>query len=206
MATNLLAPFGLVYSRNLLGAAPTYQGVEFRIKNGYTSKIGVGDIVITGTSGQQGYVNIAGANPSSMLGVFNGVLPYYDTALQGTAHGLNGSYATSAAPPSGVDIPCLVYVDPWAVYRVQASGGPWTVSMRGQNVNWTTGTNGVPNAAGISTLSVDLSTVATTNTLPLRLVGVVGVTGGPNDPANTNPTVEVIFNFGLLDTLQATGI
>jgi hypothetical protein len=206
MATNTLAPFGLVYSRNLLGSAPTYQGQEFKIKNGYGSKISVGDVVITGTSGQQGYVNIAAANPTGMLGVFNGVLPYYDTALQGTAHGLNGSYATSASPPSGVDIPCLVYVDPYAVYRVQASGGPFTVSMRGQNVNWTTGTNGTPNAAGISVLSVDLSTVATTSTLPFRIVGIVGVTGGPNDPANTNPTIEVMLNFGLSEFMNATGI
>lgn len=206
MATNLLAPQGLIYSRNLLGAAPTYQAFRAKIKNGYSSKIGVGDLVSTGTGGNQGYVTISGANPTSIFGVFRALLPYYDTALQATAHGLNASYPTTAAPPTGVDLDCDVIIDPFAVYRVQASGGPWTIAMRGQNVNWLSGTNGVPNAAGISTLAVDLSTVATTNTLPLRLLDVVGVTGGPNDPANTNPTVEVMINFSISDFLQATGI
>ena len=206
MATNLLAPFGLIYSRNLYGGAPTYQTFNAKIKNGYGSKIGVGDLVQTGTGGNQGYVIIAAANPTNIFGVFRAVLPYYDTNLQGTAHGLNGSYATAAAPPTGVDLDCDVIVDTNAVYRVQASGGPWTVSMRGQNVNWLTGTNGVPNAAGISTLAVDLTTVATTISLPLRLLGVVGVTGGPNDPANTNPTVEVMINPLISDFLQGTGI
>src|SRR5579859_1439248 len=118
MATNLLAPFGLIYSRNLLGAAPPYQMFNGKIKNGYGSKIGVGDVVQTGTGGNQGYVIIGAANPSNILGVFRGVLPYYDTNLQGTAHGLNASYITAAAPPTGVDIDCAVIVDPLAVYRV----------------------------------------------------------------------------------------
>jgi len=206
MATNLLAPFGLIPSRLLSAAAPTFQGQHFKIKNGYGSKIGVGDVVQTGTGGNQGYVIIGAANPSNILGIFNGVAPYYDTNLQGTGHGLNASYATTAAPPAGIDIDCLVYVDPMIVYRVQASGGPFTVSMRGQNVNWLTGTNGVPNAAGISALAVDLTTVNTTNTLPFRIVDVVGVSGGPNDPANVNPTIEVMLNFAIPDWQQGTGI
>lgn len=207
MAANLLAPFGLVPSRLISGAAPTWQTQAYTIKNGYsTSKIGVGDVVSVGTAGNQGYVVIGAANPTNILGVFCSVLPYYDTTQQQTAHGLNGSYATSAAPPTGIDVPCAVYVDPMLVYRVQASGGPFTTSMIGQNVNWTTGTNGVPNAAGISTLSVDLTTVNTTNTLPFRIVGLVGVSGGPQDPANTNPTIEVMVNFAISSFQQGTGI
>lgn len=206
MAINVSNPQGLIYSRNLLGAAPTYQMFNGKIKNGYGSKISVGDIVQTGTGGNQGYIIIGAANPTNILGVFRGVGPYFDTNTQDTRHGLNGSYITAAAPPTGIDIDADVIVDPYAVYRVQAIGGPWTVSMRGLNVNWATGTNGVPNAAGISTLSVDLSTAATTITLPLRLLGVVGVPGGPNDPANTNPTVEVMLNFGISDFLIGTGI
>lgn len=206
MASNVSNPTGLTPSRLLTGAAPSFQGQVFKIKNGYGSKIGRGDIVSTGTSGNQGYVIIGAANPSNILGVFGAVYPYYDTNLQQTAHGLNGSYITGAAPPTGVDIDCWVTVDPQQVYLVQAIGGPFTTSMRGQNVNWTTSTNGVPNAAGISTLSVDLSTVATTNTFPFRIVGIAGVPGGPQDPANTNPLIEVMLNFGLSEFQQALGI
>lgn len=206
MAANLLAPFGLIPSRLISGAAPSWQTQAYTIKNGYTSKIGVGDVVSVGTSGNQGYVVIGAANPTNILGVFCAVLPYYDTVAQQTWHGLNGSYATTALPPAGIDIPCAVYVDPMIVYRVQASGGPFTTAMVGQNVNWTTGTNGVPNAAGISALSVDLSTVNTTNTLPFRIVGLSGVPGGPQDPANTNPVIEVMVNFAISSFQQGTGI
>lgn len=206
MAINTLAPQGLIPSRNLLAGAPTWQGQHFKIKNGYSSKIGIGDVVQTGTAGNQGYVTIAGANPSNVLGVFIGVAPYFDTNLQATSHGLNGSYITAAAPPTGIDIECLVVVDAFTVFRVQASGGPFTVSMRGQNVNWLAGTNGVPNAAGYSTLAIDLTTVNTTNSLPFRIVDVVGVPGGPQDPANTNPLIEVTLNFQLWEFFQNTGI
>ena len=206
MATNTSNPTGLTPSRLLTGAAPSFQGQAFKIKNGYGSKIGRGDVVSTGTSGNQGYVIIAAANPTSILGVFGAVYPYYDTVQQQTAHGQNGAYIAGITPPTGVDVDCWVTVDPNQVYLVQAIGGPFTTSMRGLNVNWTTSTNGVPNAAGISALSVDLSTAATTNTLPFRIVGLAGVPGGPQDPANINPLIEVMLNFGLSEFNQALAI
>ncbi len=203
MATNLLAPNGLVYSRNLLGAAPTYQANKFKIKAGSTTAIGLGDLVKTGTGGSQGYIVPALIGDTGVLGVFAGVLPYYDQTAQQTMHGLNGSMPTTANPI--VDIDCLVINDPFAVFRVQVSSSvAWAQSWRGQNINFLSGTNGAPNAAGISTLAADYTTLATTNTLPFRIVEVVGVTGGPNDPANINPWIEVRINNSEL--LAGTGI
>lgn len=205
MATNTLAPNGLLWSRNRMGGAPTVQAQAYYIKKGYSgSNISIGDLVRTGNGTNQGYVVISALGDTSGLGVFAGVLPYYDTVFQQTAHGLNGSYQTSSNP-SG-DVPCLVISDFLAVFRVQMSGGPWVVSYRGQNINWLTGTNGAPNGAGISTLGVDATTIGTSNTLPLRLEGVVGTSGGPQDPANTNPLVEVSFNPNWLELMQGTGI
>ena len=206
MATNVLAPNGLVFSRNKLGAAPTYQANEYRIKNGYASKLGMGDLVKTGTSSNQGYVVISALSDTSGLGIFAGVLPYYDTTLQQTGHGLNGAYVATVSPPAGVDVPCLVISDPFAVFRAQVSGGTWAASWRGQNINFLTGTNGVPNAAGISVLALDFTTLGTSNTLPFRIENVVGVTGGPQDPANTNPLIEVSLNPAWVEMLQGTGI
>jgi hypothetical protein len=206
MAVNTLAPNGLLFSRNRMGAAPTYQAQQYYITNGYASKIGVGDLVKTGVGGNQGNVVISAFGDTSGLGVFVTVLPYYDTTFQQTAHGLNGSYPTTAAPVTGTNVPCLVISDFLAVFRVQMSGGPWTASMRGQNINWLTGTNGAPNAAGISTLAVDATTIGTSNTLPFRIENVVGVSGGPQDPANTNPVIEVGFNPNWLESMQGTGI
>lgn len=202
MATNLLAPTGLVYSRNALGAAPTFQANRFRIKSSYDTAIGVGDLVKTGTSTNQGYVVLATTSETQVLGVFVGVEPYYDSTAQQTMHGLNGSWPTSANPSA--DVWALVINDPFAVFRVQVSAGTWAESWRGQNINFTSGSNGAPNSSGISTLSVDSTTIATTNTLPLRIIGPVGVTGGPQDPANTNPWIEVRLNIA--EALNATGI
>ena len=202
MATNLLAPTGLIYSRNALGAAPTFQANRFRIKSGYGTAIGVGDLVKTGTSTNQGYVVLATTSETQVLGVFVGVEPYYDSTAQQTMHGLNGSWPTSANPSA--DVWALVINDPFAVFRVQVSAGTWAESWRGQNINFTSGSNGAPNSSGISTLSVDSTTIATTNTLPFRIIGPVGVTGGPQDPANTNPWIEVRLNIA--EALNATGI
>lgn len=204
MAVNVLAPTGLSWSRNLVGAAPTGQANAYLIKKGYATAIGFGDIVQTGTGGNQGYVTIAPANPTAMLGVFAGVLPYFDITAQATSHGgLMGSWPTTANPLA--DVPCLVFSSFTDVFHVQASG-TWNPNMRGLNVNWLTGTNGVPGTNGISTLAVDLTTAATTNTLPLRIVGLAGVAGGPQDPNNTNPQIEVSFNLSLLEMLQGTGV
>ena len=205
MAVNVLAPNGLVWSRQKIGAAPTAQAQAYLIRKGYNSSaIGFGDLVKTGSGTNQGYVIPSVFNDTSGLGVFAGVLPYYDTTFQGTQHGLNGSWPTTASPSA--DVNCLVISDPFAVFRVQASGGPWIASYRGQNVNWLTGTNAAPNAAGISTLAVDLTTIGSSNTLPFRIEGVVGVSGGPQDPANTNPLIEVSFNPNWIEMLQGTGI
>lgn len=204
MATNVLAPNGLVWSRQKIGAAPTSQAQVYAIRKGFVANnIGLGDLVKTGTSTNQGYVIPSVFNDSTGLGVFAGVAPYFDLTLQGTSHGLNGSFQLGANPSA--DIPCYVISDPFAVFRIQASG-TWTALMRGNNCNWLTGTNATPNAAGISVLALDLTTVATTNTLPFRLEGVVGVTGGPQDPANTNPLVEVSFNPAWIEMLVGTGI
>jgi hypothetical protein len=205
MAVNVLAPNGLLFSRNKLGAALTAQANAYKIRKGYVaSNIGFGDLVKTGSGSNQGYVVPSVFNDTSGLGVFAGVLPYFDLTFQQTSHGLNGSFQLSANPAADID--CLVISDPFAIFRVQASGGPWVVSYRGQNVNWLTGTNAAPNAAGISTLAVDLTTVGTSNTLPLRIEGIVGVTGGPQDPANTNPLIEVSVNPAWIEMLQGTGI
>lgn len=203
MPTNVLTPNGLLYSRTLVGA-PTSQLTQRTIKAGYTSNIGVGDLVKTLAAPNQGYLGISAFNDTGGVGVFVTVYPYFDKTFQGTQHGLNGSYQSSSNPSA--DIPAAVIMDPFTVFRAQVSGGPWLQTWQGNNINWLTGTNGVPNAAGISTLALDGTTVGTSNTLPFRIVGLAGTTGGPQDPANTNPYIEVTLNPAWIEMLQGTGI
>jgi hypothetical protein len=206
MALNAISPLGLIRSNQMVGA-PTYGLSAYKIKNGYTANIGIGDLVRTGGAGvNQGEVIIAALNDTSFLGVFAGVYPYYDVNFQQTMHGQNGAYKIGAAPPTGVDIPCAVIDDPFTTYRAQVQGGPWSETWRGQNINWLTGTNGAPNAAGLSTMLLDGASINTTAALPLRIVGLAGVAGGPQDPTNTNPWILVRINASLVENLQGLGI
>lgn len=205
MATNTLAPTGLVPARNKIGGAPTYQTNVYYIRKGYVANnIAVGDLVKTGTSTNQGYIVPSILNDTNGLGVFLGVLPYFDLTQQQNSHGLNGSFQLASNPSA--DIPCTVCSDPFVTFRAQVSGGTYAQSWRGQNINWTSGTNAAPNAAGISVLSLDYTTLGTSNTLPFRIEGVAGTPGGPHDPANVNPWVEVSFNPAWIEMLQGTGI
>jgi hypothetical protein len=205
MATNVLAPTGLVFSRMKIGAAPSAQVQAYKIRKGYNSSaIGMNDLVKTGSGANQGYIVPSVFNDTSGIGVFAGVAPYFDATFQSVQHGLIGSWPTTANPTADVD--CWVIADPFAVFRIQASGGPWSTSYRGLNCNWLTGTNAAPNPVGISTLTLDLTTTGTSNTLPFRIEGVVGVSGGPQDPANTNPVLEVSLNPAWIESLQGTGI
>lgn len=207
MTTNLLQPTGLQLNRNALGLAPNYQGKQYLIKKGYGSNIGKGDLVKWGTGGNQGYIVLAVPADTNIIGVFNAVLPYYDATQQATAHGLNGAYQ-SGANPNG-DIQCLVYDDPFSTFTAQVSGGPFVQTWQGQNIGFvaavgTASGNGNPNISGISTVALDGTTVQTTNTLPFQIIGTVGVTGGPQDPANTNPWLEVRMNTAQM--LSQTGV
>jgi hypothetical protein len=185
---NVFAPTGLVYSRNKLGAAPTYQAQQMVIQSAYSSNIPMGAAVVeTG-----GYVTICADNPSRITGVFAGVLPYYNTTLQGTDHGRNGAWVASSA--SNAAVPCLVITDPWAIFRLQCSGITPAATWPGLNLNWIAGTNATLSTSGISVLAGDSSTPAANAAFPFVIEGLAGVVGGPQDPTTTNPWLEVRIN------------
>lgn len=206
MATNNPAFQGLLFSRNRRNASPTYQGNKYTIKQGYATKIAIGDVVAS-DSVNKGYVILAPDNrvAQGVLGVFGGVLGYFDNTAQQQAYGLNGAWPGANANASG-DVTCLVYDDPDDVFRAQVLGGPWLQSWRGNNIDWVGGTNGAPAASGISTLQLNGASVANTATLPFRIQELVGVSGGPQDPANTNPWVEVCINFGMSEFQAGLGV
>src|SRR5262245_25061926 len=118
MPSNTLAPNGLVYSRQLSANSPSMQANIYKIKRSYASNIALGDLVKTLTGASQGYIGLATVAEVGVLGVFAGIagssaaagIPgaagdgYYDTSLQSIAYGLNGSYVSTASPPSGIDI------------------------------------------------------------------------------------------------------
>lgn len=201
--SNPLAPTGFGFARNFLSGSNTYGQQQLSILNGYGTNIYVGDPVIMNANGT---INLAGTATftyltTGILGFFAGVLPYYDTTLQGIGHGVNGAYISSIAPPSGVNVPCMVITDPYATFlaQVSAASTAFTQSWVGQNCTWIQSSVGVGNGAGRSIAVIDTVTnaIGTSNTFPLRIIGPAGVTGGPQDPANNNPWIEVRMNLSL---------
>ena len=144
MGTNTLAGYGLQFASNRRVGSNTYQANQYTIKKAYGTSIGVGDVVQSGSGGNEGYVILAPDNAATVLGIFVNVLP------------------------------------------------------------WKAGTNGAPNASGISSLYLDGTTIAETATLPFRIMGVTGISGGPQDPANTNPTILVCMNTS--ENLNSQGV
>jgi hypothetical protein len=206
MGTNNLAPTGFSFARNFISSAATYAMTQMSILNGYPSNIMVGDPVILNANGT---VNIAGSATfgtvnTGPLGIFAGVLPYYDTTQQATSHGLNGAYLSTAAPPSGVNIPCMVITDPFATFIAQLNGVAFLQSWVGMNCTWlqsTVGQNTAGNGRSVAALDNTTNPIGTSITYPLRIIGPAGVSGGPQDPANANPWIEVRLN---LSTALAT--
>lgn len=206
MGTNNLAPTGFAFARNYLSGANTYATTQLLIANGYGTNIMKGDPVIFAT-GTTGFVALAAsASPGQFLGFFDGVLPYYDTTQQATAHGLNGAYLSTAAPPTGANVPCTVVTDPFASFVVQTNfAGPFQQSWVGSNCSWLQSSVGQNTAGnGRSVAVIDGGSFANTATLPLRVIGPAGVAGGPQDPANNNPWIEVRMN--LASALNPTGL
>lgn len=195
MATQL-APFGLRPSKSRLGLAPNYKLTQRRIKSGYATAIGFGDLVALGSSGNAGYVTRYAANGTHVLGVFAGLAPFFDTSLQQIIGGRRNYLGTEN--PTG-DITCFIIDDPDAVFEIQVSGGPVTIANIGQNADVVVGS---PDSTGISGTALDYSTVANTATLPLRIMGISEFARFGINPTNdatfsspaANNLVEVSLN------------
>lgn len=196
---NLFAPAGFQESRRYDGAAPNYAMETNRIAYNNTNKIAFGDPVKRLSSG---YIDLYTAGTSTIHGIFAGC-EYWDPTQQKYLYLNNWPAPTSLN--SGLTVKCRISSDPTLRFRVQVSGGPAVQAAVGQNIEILSGTSGVPGAAGISTCAVDYTTLATTATLPFRVLDILTV--GPNYLYNNtaaNNYVEVMLNTS--DYRSQTGI
>lgn len=192
--SNVNAPNGFKFVRNLYSAAPTYQTSVYQISSSNANSFGKGDIVkILNT----GFIDRAITSDTAFLGVLDRI-EYFDTTLQKPMF-LNAWTAPTTALAGSV----LAYVieDVNAIFGVQTgNGGPVTIASTGTNINF--GGNAAPNTYGISVAYADFATLATTNTLPFRIVNVPQTLGGipltaapiNNDSASQFNYIEVIGN------------
>ncbi|MCB8880123.1 hypothetical protein ACELLULO517_07740 [Acidisoma cellulosilytica] len=185
---NILAPFGFRWFRELTGVAPNCAQSVRKILSTNTTAIFHGDPV---TSQSSGYIQQAAPGTTQIAGIFVGCR-YLSKSMGRTVW--NNYYP--GADANG-DVEAYIIDDPNAVFAVQANGGPVVLADVGQNANFAIGTGNT--LTGMSAASLDFSTVATTGTLPFRIIGYGGATGftqaGPgSDPTTAYNYAYVTFN------------
>lgn len=192
---NVSAPVGFQPSRNYSGAAPTFQTNRYPIAYNNTHTFGAGDVVkILST----GYVDRALTSDTAFLGVVQSV-EWVDSI---TGKVIRNSWTAPSTAVAGTAY-AYVYTDPLLIFRVQSgNGGPVTVANIGNNINF--GGNAAPTTAGISVAYADFATIATTATLPFRIIGFGNQIN--DDPTTAYNWIEVIANPGAWTATSGTGI
>jgi hypothetical protein len=168
------------------------------IANADTAKLGQGDPV---TSLGTGYVTASTPGTTQIDGIFYGC-EYLSTATGRTiwSNQWPGAGATG-------DIKAYLTTDPEAMFVVQSDNAAIVFADIGANINFVVGT---PNpVTGFGTTAVGQASIATTATLPFRIVGLLSDYTGPNGgngTDNTSPYNRVIVTANNWDRKSLTGI
>ena len=177
------APFGLRLSRSGNGSDLQNMQNKYRIASGYGTAIFQGDMVKVVTGG--GIERFADGDSGPILGVFNGCR-FTDPSTSKERFSNHYPASTAAA-----DIEAFIIDAPHAVYEIQADDTFPVADLFGNFdiVNATAGDT----VSGISRAELDVTTGATTATLPLKAIDI------SQDPENSdvssaNTNVIVMIN------------
>ena len=189
---NTNAPFGFrQYSGT--GSAPTYEQNVRYIASNNTTAIYFGDAVIPLTTG---YIGQATASTVRMEGIFAGC-KYVSTSQKRTVW----SNYWPGSDANG-DVEAYIIDDPNAKFLVQSSDSGGTAAITfaniGEYINLAVGTGNT--ATGISGMTVNVATLATTPTLPFRIVGLVTTPPGADGTDTATEYNEVIVAFNNAST------
>ena len=204
---NTFAPFGFIQAYRL-GGAPTEQPNRKYISSTNTTAIYFGDPV----SLSSGYIVAATPGTTAIDGIFAGC-SWNSSAAKKVIYnrawlGLTSDVVLPSSGATGFEITATIVDDPLMVFKVQSqqtttgtpSGTPpYGPSIIGQNVQFATtnAPSGQPSSLlGNSVASIDVSTAATTTTLPFRIIDLIrDPTGAPGtDFTAVNALMYVAFN------------
>ena len=173
MAANTYAPFGFREMRSWSAQGPNYAVNARALAYNYGSQIAFGDPVFLNTSGDIALYVKAGTTIDGIAYGFE----YFDpnNILSGAFHPAWVAPALS----SGTTVNGKVQTDPQMVFMVQGNGAATTQASVGKNVDIYANSSGTPQTgSGMSQCALDVTTIADTNTLPFRIVGIIGLTPG----------------------------
>jgi|TARA_Y100001951_G_scaffold102812_1_gene110219 hypothetical protein len=188
-------PMGARPVSSIISCAFNNQVRHYKIKNAYGTSIFYGDFVKWGDDNPNTTIQKdTGTTSLTPIGIFLGCAYTDPTTGQFTP---NQYFPASIAAD---DIVAYVAIDPFIILQMQCDGAADQDDL-GKNaaVVQTAGST----AIGTSKNSVDISTIATTNTLPVKLIEFVD---GPDSAVGDAYTdVLVMFNTGH-QLLNATGV
>jgi len=185
---NTNAPFGFRQIKGT-GSAPTYEQNTRYIASNNSTAIFFGDAVIPLTTG---YIAQATASTVRVEGIFAGC-KYVSVSQKRTVW----SNYWPGSDANG-DVEAYIIDDPNAQFEVQSSDSaatsPVAFANIGEYINLAVGSGNT--ATGISGMTVNVATLATTVTLPFRVVGLIQNPPGANgtDIASEYNRVIVAFN------------
>ena len=155
---------------------------EYRIAAGNTNAIYQGSPVIPLAAGVIDIVGAAAGGTVGLLGAFAGCEYVSST----TGEKVWSNYWPGSGADSNYPVKAFVYDDPMQLFVIATSnvvaGADTEAEVRAAvfaNANFATGASGTA-ATGMSSATLDLNTIADTNTLNLRIMGVV------DDPENSD--------------------
>ena len=206
MANNTNNPFGF-QPRAGTGSVPTFEQVVRNIDYNTAAVFQFDPVVTIASTG-----NLAGNTTGNIGGGAAGVAPIagvfvgckYLSAAQGRTVWRN--YWPGSDVNSGNTVEAYVINDPNAQFLVQA-GNSTTVGVTAanlsQNVQFLYGTGST--STGISAAIIDVGNIATTNTLPFRILSLVTSPPGANG-TNANQYNYVTVGFNNVETKQLSAI
>ena len=188
-------PHGARPVGSIISCAFNNQVKHYKIKNAYGTSIFYGDFVKMGDDNPNTTIQLdSGTTALTPIGIFLGCQYTDPTTGQFTP---NQYFPASTAAD---DIVAFVAIDPFLIMQMQCDGAADQDDL-GKNcaVVQTAGSTAIGNSKN----SVDISTVATTNTLPVKIIDFVD---GPDSAVSDIYTdVLLMFNTGH-QLLNATGV
>lgn len=161
---NISRPNGLRPVKHLNGSAWNGQTQYFAILASNGTATGVGDLVMldgaADSNGVPSVARITNGTTSVPIGVVVGFVPDYSNLYTPSQYRLASTLRYA-----------FVCTDPTVVYEAQGSGTYGVATDSGLNAGATL--TAVSTSTGLSGMQVDLTTKATTATLPLKILGVV---------------------------------
>jgi len=171
------------------GSSPSSNGMtEYRIASDNSNPIFHGMAVIPLAAGVIDDLQAAAGGNVGIVGVFGGCEYVSST----TGETVWSNYWPGSGADSSYPVKAFVYDDPNQLFQIATSNVVAAANTEAEiraavfaNIAFATGNSG-STTTGLSSATADLNTIATTNTLALRVMGVV------DDPANSDFTAAGI--------------